>query len=262
MVSASKMKRAQQQALSARPYSLTLQSTLQKIAMHTDSNTHRLLQKNDEGMSVLVVIATNRGLCGGLNTNLFKTAIQWLDMNPGTQLIVVGEKAQQFFSKTQKQIIASYTDFPENIHYNDTLALSNLLLDSFIKKEFDKVYIAYMDFISTLSQQPKIDLLLPFQPEQIRDPADLIEESSEYEFEPNSHTILDWLLPYAVRNNVYHSMLEAKASEHSARMIAMKSASDNAKEVVEALQLEFNKTRQAAITQELQEITTAALTLE
>lgn len=261
MVSASKMRRAQEQANASRPYALGLQSILRKISSHTDSSLHPLLQSSPTGKDILVIVSTDRGLCGGLNANLFRATSQWLHTHPDAEVIVIGRKAKHFCQISGIQVYAEFSGLPDKIQYNDSLPISGLLLREFLSHAFRSVHVIHMQSITTMAQKPVITPLLPISPAEIEQQMEEHSATSEYAFEPSAKEILDWLLPYFVENVIYFSLLEGKASEHSARMMSMKNASDNAKEIVQVLNLEYNRTRQAQITQELQEITTAQLAL-
>ena len=260
MVSASKMRRAQEQAITSRPYAAKLTMMLRNIAMHTDPSQHPLLQTNASPKRLLVLFSTDRGLAGGLNTNLFKRSEEFVGKSP-VEFIVIGKKAREYAMKFGYKIIADFAGLPEHLHFEDALPIAEVMMKGFLTGEYSEVYFLHMQFLSTLSQKPHVEPLLPLTVEQIEQPAELITAKTEYLFEPNPTTILEFLLPYYVEIETYQTLLDAKASEHSARMVAMKSASDNAKEVVDELQLIYNKTRQAGITKELIEITTSALTL-
>lgn len=263
MVSASKMRRAQEQALAARPYTRAIQNSLQKVAQSTDSSLHPLLAKHEEGKDILVIFSTDRGLSGALNPNLFKAAWQWCDAHENFQVIVIGKKAVAFAKKLGLNVAAQFTDMPEVASVKDILPLANIVSEGFLNKEYKRVSLLHMDFINTLSQKVKFTQLLPLSVEV--DEADQgvvnLEIRSEYTFEPSAAEILNELLPYYLENTLFQTLLEAKASEHSARMVAMKNASENAKELVSELKLIFNKSRQASITNELLDITTATLTV-
>jgi F-type H+-transporting ATPase subunit gamma len=263
MVSASKMRRAQQQALAARPYTRAIQDSLQKVAYFTNPSVHPLLSKHSEGKDVVVLFSTDRGLCGGLNTNLFKSAGHWVKNRSDVEFIVVGKKAIVFARKMGFTIAAQFTALPEKLTVSDILPIATLVIEKFLSHEYRSIHVIYMDFINTLSQQVRITQLLPVSAEETElSPALAKADSvSEYTFEPQARQILDQLLPYYIENTLYQTLLEAKASEHSARMVAMKNASDNAKSLVSELKLVFNKSRQAAITNELLDITTATMTI-
>ncbi len=261
MVSASKMRRSQEQALRSRPYTHKLMDMLHAIAANTDTSLHPLLrQGNQEAPVAFVVISTDRGLAGSLNSNLFRAVMKEVDANPNCVFITVGKKAKEFALKTGKRIIAEFSKLPESLSLAQVMPISSVLTEGFLKGEFVRVVIIHMQFVSTLTQKPEITQLLPIAstlPEVVAEP----HLKQEYTFEPSAKEMLGILLPFYAENGFYQIMLEAKASEHSARMVAMKNASDNAKDVVSSLQLEYNKSRQAAITSELLDITTAALSV-
>jgi F-type H+-transporting ATPase subunit gamma len=263
MVSASKMRRAQQQALAARPYTRGIQSSLQKVAQFTDSSLHPLLAHHTKGKNILIIFSTDRGLCGGLNTNLFKSTWHWTKEKENVEVIVIGKKAVGFARKMGLTILAQFTQLPEILSVAEILPIASLITEGFLSEEYKSVSMLHMDFINTLSQKVKFTQLLPISPaaakiESVTTPPQIY---AEYTFEPTAKDILNELLPYYIENTLYQTLLEAKASEHSARMVAMKNASENAKELVSELKLLFNKSRQAAITNELLDITTATMTL-
>ncbi|MEN8252919.1 MAG: ATP synthase F1 subunit gamma [Patescibacteria group bacterium] len=263
MVAASKMRKAQAQALKNRAFARAIENSLKNVASHTDADLHPLLTQHDAGQNVLIVVATNKGLCGGLNTNLFRQLNSWIKTQDNPAIIAVGKKAVQFIRKTNFELIAEFVEIPEHVNPEDTTAVSSLVMEKFLNSQFKTVSIIYMDFINTISQKVRISRILPIAPEktEIDDVKIIPIVKKEYVFEPNPKEILNSLLPYYVENTVYQIFLEAKASEHSARMVAMKNASENAQELVGELKLMFNKSRQASITNELLDITTAALTL-
>lgn len=260
MVSASKMRRAQQQVQASRPYATKLHSVLGRIGRHTDPSLHPLLQHGTSGSPCLVIISTDRGLCGGLNTNLFKAVLEQNDTKPDLKVVVVGKKAQEFAARVGLNIVASFVGLPEKVHFNDVLPLAELVRNGFLNGEFRSVDALHMEFINTLSQTAKLTSILPLGNEDI-DTAPETETDAEYVFEPSAKDILDALLPYYVDMELFQLVLDGKASEHSARMISMQNASKNAKEVVGSLQLEYNKGRQTAITNALLEITSASMSL-
>jgi F-type H+-transporting ATPase subunit gamma len=260
MVSASKMRRAQQQVQASRPYATKLHSVLGRIGRHTDPSLHPLLQKGVSGSPCLVVISTDRGLCGGLNTNLFKAVLERSDAHADLKIVAVGKKAQEFAQRVGLTIVASFVALPEKIHFNDILPIAEIVREGFLSGEFSSVDAVHMEFINTLSQVPHLTSILPLGKETI-ETAPAEEGDGEYVFEPSARDILDALLPYYVEMEFFQLVLDGKASEHSARMISMQNASKNAKEVVGSLQLEYNKGRQTAITNALLEITSASMSL-
>lgn len=260
MVAASKMRKAQTQALASRAYSRALQQSLQKIAAYSDHTLHPFLQDHGFGQKAVVLVSTDKGLCGSLNTHLFKAATQWLTGQDDAAVIAVGKKAIHFARKLGLNLYAQFSELPDQLTTADTLAISNLVMGRFSDHTFHQIDIIYMDFINTLSQHVRTWQLLPLAIEQTE--FDLQLATKEYTFEPEPAQLLKSLLPYYIENTVYQILLESKASEHSARMVAMKNASQNAKDLVKDLKLSYNRQRQAAITNELLDITTATLTLQ
>jgi len=263
MVAASKMRKAQDQALAARPYARALQESLEKVAEHTDTTLHPMLAHHDQGTPIALIISTNKGQCGSLNTTLFKAALQWLDQHPEGQFIAVGRKAVAFSRSAGLKIYAQFTDLPDKLTARDILPVSTLIMDRFLDGEFKSVHLLYMDFINTLSQKLRTVQVLPIEKKDVAADDQMVNPviTKEYTFEPEPHQLLTQLLPYYIENLLYQSFLEGRASEHSARMVAMKNASENAADLVSELKLIFNKSRQAGITSELLDITTAALTV-
>lgn len=264
MVSASKMRKSQSQALASRPYARKLQSTLLSISQVT-SNAHPLLIPNETGQDIVVLVSTDKSLAGSLNTNLFRGTVNFIEQNfnskPG--FIIVGQRARQFVLSMDYPLIAEFNNISDPVKYEDSLALSKLIIDGYLSGEFRSVHIVYMDFVSTLVQKMRQFRLIPLDV-NINAQGEGVEEllqplTGNYVFEPSAKEILDWLLPYFIETSLYQVLLEARASEHSARMVAMKNASDNATDIIADLTLSFNKVRQAGITAELLDNTTAGL---
>lgn len=276
MVAASKMRRAQDQAIAAKPFALHLLNSLNAITKKVDPTLHPLLSQHETGLHVAFVIATDKGLCGSLNTHLVKKLgeLKRVHGEENFGVVAVGKKAVLFCRAFGYKILAQFTDLPEKIAPGDIVPMSQLLIEKFLAKDFRSVTLVYMDFINTLKQVPKAEQLLPISKEAVSIPStrawdlsntkqDAEQEvmPSEYSFEPGAKQILNDLLPFYIEVVMYHAFLEARASEHSARMVAMKNASQNASELVQELLLIFNKSRQQSITSELLDITTASLTL-
>ena len=270
MVSASKMKRAQEQALAARPYTRALQASLQKVSKDVNPNIHPLLQQHWQGRPLLLLISTDKGLVGGLNNHLFKDTFDWMKQHKDALVVAVGKKAVQFCHLAGYEIHAQFTELPEKLTSSDIAPITTLLTTGFLDKSFMSVTVIYMDFVNTLSQKVRSIQLLPLQQahDEVEEAETNKKESNltpklniEYMFEPSAAEILGDLLPYYVENTLYQAFLEARASEHSSRMVAMKNASENASDLVKELKLAYNKTRQASITNELLDITTASMTV-
>ncbi len=269
MVAASKMRRSQEQALASRPYTHKLLEMLHTIGSNADSGLHVLLQHgNPTAPELLILVSTDKGLAGSLNTNLFRAANELLSTMRNPKIIAVGRRAREFAIKYGYPLVADFSGLGDKLVLSDILPIAEIFVKGFLKGEFSSVRSLHMQFVSTLSQSPEVNMLLPIAIKEVEaegmQPQPKTEPLSkmEYTFEPSPQDILDFLLPFYTENGFFQIMLEAKASEHSARMVAMKNASDNAKEIVGNLKLEYNKSRQAGITSELLDITTAALALK
>ncbi len=263
MVAASKMRKAQEAALNGRPYAFLLNRVLVSLRNRLDQNLHPLLEKREVKNEMVVVLSTDKGLCGGLNTNLFREVTNFNTQT--TQFISVGRKGTQFLARTKRNMIA---DFPlkDQPTFLETKVISKFFIERFLSGEVDKVTVLWPRFVNTLTQKPTALTLLPItSPEEAgltgATEAPIPEPEGDIIFEPSPEKILENIVPYYVHFELFQMLLATRASEHSARMVAMKSATDNAKEIVKDLTLEYNKARQANITKELLEITTAQLAL-
>lgn len=269
MVAASKMRRAQAQALSSRPYSQKLYRTLQTIATLTDPSTHPLLTPKDTGTDIVVILSTDKSLAGSLNTNLFRETQAFIDQkfsSVSPEIIIIGQKARHFSVSSGFRLHAEFSNLPDPIRFADIIPITSMLIHGFEAGQFRSVTLLYMDFVSTLIQRFRAQTLLPFTiswEEFVETPSEAIDaltpEKTSYTFEPNAKSILNWLLPYYVEMTLFQTILESRASEHSARMVAMKNASDNATDIIADLTLAYNKQRQAKITTELLDNITASL---
>ncbi len=261
MVAASKMRKAQEAALHGRPYAVTLNRVLVTLRDTVDENIHPLLEKRDEIKHELVIlISTDKGLCGGLNTNLFREASAY--DKEKTLFISIGRKGTQFLARTKRKMIADFA-LKDHPSFLEVKSISQFAIDKFLAHEVDKVTVLFPRFVNTLNQLPTA---LPLLPITSLAELGLAEEEGEkasagagMNFEPNAHSVLDAIMPFYVHFELYQMILGSRASEHSARMVAMKNATDNAKQIVKDLTLEYNKARQAAITKEILEIATAQL---
>jgi len=272
-VAAAKMKKAQNQALAGRDYADKLNKVLVNLKANTEDESHELLAKRDGGKELMLVISTGRGLCGGLNTNLLKKVTT--ESTEETDYVTSGKKLRQSLAKVGKNLIADW-EVADPVPFNDAKPIAKFLTEKFLSGEYDKISVAFNNFVSTLTQTPEVVQLLPIDSGELGEKQDYegvgtddIGEtdkasamSVEYEFEPNAEGVLDKLLPLYINFQIYQMLVEARASEHSARMVAMKAATDNAKGMIKDLTLEYNKARQAAITAELLEITTAMKAME
>jgi F-type H+-transporting ATPase subunit gamma len=261
MVAASKMRRAQQSALAGRPYASLMNKVLVSLQKRTDPKLHPLLQIRPLKKELVVVISTDKGLAGALNTNLFREASNFeLEKS---DFVVTGRKARQFIARTKRNMLADF-ELKDAPAFVETKPMANFAIEKFLSGEVDKVSVLYSHFINTVNQRPTVQTLLPISNFDLPkgEPADgQADPMVGYTFEPSPEAVLDVMLPYYVQYQVYQMILDARASEHSARMVAMKNATDNAKEFIKDLTLEYNKMRQASITTELLEIATAQMAL-
>jgi len=263
MVAASKMKKAQDQALAARPYAQALYDSITTLSEASKLEDHPLLSAHETGIPVMVVISTDKGLCGALNTNLAKELHSWKKDHPNGEVVAVGKKAVLFTRTLGMTVHGQFTDLPDQIRFQDIIPIIGLVLKGFVGQQFSSVDVLYTNFINTLSQKPKQSQLLPLTKLLKPDSVEQAEgdELKAYLFEPNAKQILEHLLPFYLENTLFHSFLEAKASEHSSRMVAMKNASENAAELMDELRLIYNKTRQQNVTNELLDIISATMAL-
>jgi F-type H+-transporting ATPase subunit gamma len=259
MVAAAKMRKAQQAAVAGRAYAEMLNKVLLGLAERTDAALHPLLDVRPVKKELVLVITTDKGLCGALNTNLLREVSQFDAAK--TSFVTSGRKGAQFLARNKKTVVS---DFPlrDAVTSREAKSISKFLIEQFLAGDFDKVSVLYTRFVNTLTQTPMVFPLLPVSPLALTKPdAKTAENSTDYFYEPDATSVLGEILPQYVHFQVYQMLLDARASEHSARMVAMKNATDNAKQLIKDLTLEYNKIRQAAITTELLEITTAQMAL-
>jgi F-type H+-transporting ATPase subunit gamma len=262
LVAASKMKKAQDRALEGRPYAHQLRHMLASLEGKVEDFAHPFLTERPIAKRGILIISTDRGLCGALNANLFREAAK-LDRDMAA-FITIGRKARQFISRTQRNLLA---DFPvsESAPFSEVRPVVEFMIEAFLEGTIDTVEVLYPRFKNTLVQEAT---LIPFLPlpnladyveEQAKsDGQELAMDNRELVFEPDAASILTALMDRFVKREIYQMLIDARASEHSARMVAMKAATDNAKKLTDSLTLQYNKARQAAITQEILEITAAA----
>ena len=253
MVASSKMRRAQQGTLMTRPFGQLLYRIQRRALTHTKGFEHPLLEVREVRKRAVILVGTDKGLCGALNTNLFRVAQQFDQAN--TTFIAVGKRAAQFIARTRRQLAAEFNvkDVPR---YADARPIANFARDLFLKREADEVKVVFTRFINTLSQQAVTGEFLPIgeiKAMQIGG-EDTGADGTEYLFEPDAETVLSFLFGHYLNVFIYRVLLEARASEESARMVAMKNATDNAETLIKDLTLEYNKLRQGNITKELLEI--------
>jgi F-type H+-transporting ATPase subunit gamma len=270
LVAASRMRRAQQNVQSARPFSRKVLEVIADIAAlqksEEISSISPLLQQRPIQRVGLVMVTADRGLTGPLNTNAIRRAVRFItdeiDGKP-VQIVAVGRKGRDFMVRSGREIVAEFIGLPPFPSLLDTLPISKVVIDDYVNGKYDAVYLLYTDFVNTLTVRPKLIKLLPIDPHAIEAEQDTADyKKIDFIFEPNPNEVLRSLLPRYVEVEIYQAILENIASEQSSKMVAMRNASDKAKEVVTDLTLTMNKVRQASITAEILEISNAAAALE
>ncbi|MCH8297363.1 MAG: ATP synthase F1 subunit gamma [Chloroflexi bacterium] len=261
LIAASKMRRAQNSVLQGRPYSVKIQEIIAHLAAQPtedEAGAQPLLAVRPVEKATVLMISPDRGLCGGLHANLNRRVGQFILGQPvPVQAIAVGRKGRDFMARTHQDLKATFTDLGETPLLIDTQAISHMIIDSYSDGEADEVYLAYTRYVSTMSQEPVIEKLLPIAPAELT-----AAERAGYIYEPSASAVLEDLLPRFVEMQVYHAILEAIASEQSARMVAMRAATDNARELSSDLTLVMNKLRQESITNELLDLVGGQIALE
>lgn len=252
MIATAKMRRAQDQALAGRPYSDKITQVIADLAAEFggENAAHPLLEKRKVNKIAVIHITSDRGLCGGLNANMNRLTAKFaLEQSVPVTLITVGRKGRDFMYRQRLDVRAEFTKINDRPSMLETLPISRIIIDDYTSGYIDQVYLAYTRFVTTMVQNPTLELLLPIEPAPIPKT-----ETKEFIYEPDPTFVLNELLPRYVEMNVYHAILEAIASEQSARMVAMRSATDNANDVMQELTLILNKARQEMITTELLDI--------
>jgi F-type H+-transporting ATPase subunit gamma len=271
MVAAAKMRKAQQAALAGRPYARLMNQVLAEVTSHAPDFTHPLLEVRPVKKRAVIVVSTDKGLCGSLNSNLLREAGKF--EKDTTVYITAGRKASQFIARTKRQLAAEFT-YKDAPLFSEGRAISRFAQDLFLKGDVDEVQFLFTRFINTLEQRPEVVPFLPVKEIKLTPakatpgekpvqeaPRQLPGGTTEFIFEPSAEDVLGGLLPHYLNFLIYQVLLEAKASEQSSRMVAMKNATDNAKQLIKELTLEYNKLRQANITKELLEISSAAMAM-
>ena len=259
MVAASKMRKAQERMQATRPYADKMRQVIGHIAKANAQYKHPFMVEREVKRVGYIVVSTDRGLCGGLNINLFKALVRemkaWKEKGVETDLCAIGQKGASFFRSYGGNVIAALTHLGDSPSSEKLIGNVKVMLDSFSEGKIDRLYVVSNEFVNTMTQSPKVEQLLPL-PES--EDEEEIKNQWDYLYEPDARQILDGLLPRFIESQVYQGVVENLACEQAARMIAMKSATDNAGSIIDELQLAYNKARQAAITQEISEIVSGA----
>jgi F-type H+-transporting ATPase subunit gamma len=259
MVAASKMRKTKDRMQATRPYSQKIGRIIKHLAHANPEYKHPFLVKREVKRVGVIVISSDRGLCGGLNSNLFRKTLaqlsQWDKANIDVDVCTIGSKAAGFFSMLKTNMVGQVSKLGDTPHLQDIVGIIKIMLDAYEQGTIDELYVVYNEFVNTMTQRPTVEKLLPVVAEEI-------EESLgghwDYIYEPDAKEVLDHLLTRYIESIVYQGLVENNACEQAARMVAMKSASDNAGNLIGELQLVYNKARQAAITQEISEIVAGA----
>ncbi|MCH8049357.1 ATP synthase F1 subunit gamma [Patescibacteria group bacterium] len=273
LVAASKMRRAVSSVLGTRPYAQMAWETITAVSRTVQEVTHPLLEQNKDAKKTLLVLYTSdRGLAGPFNTNMIKAAYQAISEIEGeVEIVAVGRRGADALRRKNTEVIANFEGLTNKPRFEDILPIGNLIISRYEAGEYRKVVIAYADFVSALTQRPKIINLLPLgQPEDAPELGDLEErkedievpEAKEYIFEPDAQKVLDRILPRLVETMLYQALLESTASEHGARMMAMRNATEAAGDMLTELKFTYNQIRQASITQEIAEISSGKAAIE
>jgi len=256
MVAASKIRKAQDQMEASRPYAERIRRVIGHLGNANPDYKHPWLVEREVKRVGYIVISTDRGLCGGLNVNLFKTVIgelqQWQGQNVEVDLALVGAKAVQFFRRLGGNVVGTATHLGDKPQVNDLIGAIKIMLDAYSNGSVDRVFLVHNEFVSTMSQKPEVKTVLPVSAIDLGE--ETLQEHWDYIYEPDAVDLLDDVLMRYIESQVYRGAVENFACEMAAKMVAMKSATDNAGEIIDKLQLAYNKARQAAITQEISEI--------
>ncbi|OGB03537.1 MAG: F0F1 ATP synthase subunit gamma [Burkholderiales bacterium RIFCSPHIGHO2_12_FULL_61_11] len=260
MVAASKMRKAQERMRAARPYSDKIRNITANLSQANPEYTHAFMESNDAKSTGFIVVSTDKGLCGGLNTNVLRMLTAKLkDLQAAghdAQAVAIGNKGLGFLNRVGVKVVSHATHLGDKPHLDTLIGPVKVLLDAYSEGKINAVYICYTKFINTMKQEPMVEQLLPLTADHLQ--ADKDQHGWDYIYEPDAQTVIDDLMVRYVEALVFQAVAENMASEQSARMVAMKSATDNAGSVIDELKLIYNKTRQAAITKELSEIVAGA----
>jgi len=257
MVAASKMRRAQERMRAARPYAERIYNVIRHLHYAHPEYRHPFVLSREVKRVGIVVVSSDRGLCGGLNTNMFRTTLgsmkQWRDRQIPMDLCTIGSKGFGFFKRLGGSIVSHVSHLGDSPRMEDLIGTVKVMLDAYTEQKLDRLYIVYNHFINTMTQRAQVEQLLPL-PAAAEDEAKALEHHWDYIYEPDAREVLDDLLTRYIEAQVYRAVMENLAAEQAARMVAMKSASDNAEGLIDELKLRYNKARQASITQEISEI--------
>ena len=259
LVSSSKLRKSRQRQEKANPYYTTVLENIQNVLSTTGNIKHPLLDNREVKTSLYIVLSADRGLAGGYNANVMRLAENAIkEKNVNSKVITVGSKARDYFTRRSYDVVKSFTGISEEPMFSDAREIGNIALKLYMSKEVDEINIVYTRFLSTISQDPKVLKLLPSG--EVHEGSAKTKKLTE--FEPSTEEVLDYLIPKYIQSSIYGALIESSTSEQAARRIAMESATDNAEEIIDELQISYNRARQAAITMEISEIVSGAEALK
>ena len=255
MVAASKMRKTKDKMQATRPYSKKIGQIIKHLAQADAEYKHPYLTKREVKRVGVIVITSDRGLCGGLNANLYRLTVnkmkQWDDIKVDIDISSIGKKGSSFFASLNANLVGQLNKLGDTPQLNDIVGIIKIMLEAYSSEAIDELHVVYNEFVNTMTQRPRMDKILPIEANELEQD---LGGHWDYIYEPDAKTVLENLLPRYIESIVYQGVVENNACEQAARMVAMKSASDNAGDIIDELQLVFNKARQAAITQEISEI--------
>ena len=259
MVAASKMRRAQNRMNAARPYAEKMRSVVSHLANAHPEYKHPYVMEREEVKAVgFIIVSSDRGLCGGLNVNVFRKAVHamsdWSDKGAQVKVSVIGKKASAFFKRYNAEVVSEATDLGDAPQLDELIGAIKVMMDDYLEGNIDRLFVVSNEFVNTMTQSPNVEQLIPIAPSEEQE----LKHYWDYIYEPDSKEVIDVLMARYIESLVYQSVAENSACEQAARMVAMKAATDNAGNLIDDLQLVYNKARQAAITQELSEIVSGA----
>jgi len=263
LVSTAKLRKSRLRLDKSRPYFITIRKTVEELIGSTNGINHDFLNAREVKRSLYIAIAGDRGLAGGYNTNAIKKVLEKIEDKNRATIIAVGQKSRDFFHKRNYNLTAEFTHIAENPCISDAKNMADICIDLYNKGEIDEVYLIYTEFVSTISHKPRAVKLLPLdlETQKIEETAD--EEESEFmEFNPSVEGFLEYLVPKYIQSVIYGALIESGTSEQGARRVAMESATENAYDMIDKLELQYNRARQASITQEIAEIVGGAEALK
>jgi len=255
MVAAAKLRRAQERIVNARPYAHRVLSVVRSLSARAEVDNHPLLQPHGDRRLELVVVTADKGLCGGFNAGVLRTATSFIERQAGCDIRIhaIGKKGRDFF-RTRNEMAQQWVDVFRVVEFSKAKEIAAAIIERYVAEEVDKVYLVYNEFKSAIQARPVVQQLLPVEPEEF----EAGEFPRDYIYEPSEHELLAALLPHYLENQVFHAMIESAAAEHAARMTAMDSATTNAGELIESLTLTMNRVRQTSITTEIIEVVSGA----